>query len=67
MSRWRDRAWLRARHDCRSGTAGQAGGGAVENGPSVSAPKMITSIAPSDAPADTPSVNGVASGLRSIA
>jgi hypothetical protein len=42
--------------------------GTVESGPSVSAPpKMITSIAPSDAPADTPSVNGVASGLRSIA
>ena len=28
---------------------------------------MIASIAPSDAPAETPSVNGVASGLRSIA
>ncbi len=42
--------------------------GTVENGPSVSTPpKMIMSIAPSDAPADTPSVKGVASGLRSIA
>jgi hypothetical protein len=28
---------------------------------------MITSIAPSEAPADTPSVKGVASGLRSSA
>ena len=30
-------------------------------------PKMITTIAPSDAPADTPRVKGVASGLRSSA
>ena len=43
-----------------------AGTGAI--GPRViELPKMITSIAPSDAPAETPRVNGVASGLRSIA
>ena len=30
-------------------------------------PATIASMAPSDAPAETPSVNGVASGLRSIA
>jgi hypothetical protein len=42
--------------------------GTVESGPSVSAPpRTITSMAPRDAPADTPRVKGVASGLRSIA
>src|SRR5262245_58550037 len=40
----------------------------VENGPIVKVPpNTITTIAPSDAPADTPSVNGVASGFRSKA
>src|SRR5688572_12044524 len=42
--------------------------GTGEIGPSANdAPKMIASIAPSDAPAETPSVNGVASGFRSSA
>ena len=40
--------------------------GTAVNGPTATdTPKMITSIAPSEAPAETPSVNGVASGLRS--
>ena len=42
--------------------------GTVDNGPNASVPpKMITSMAPSEAPADTPSVNGVASGFRNMA
>ena len=52
----------------RSTAPARLASGTAENGPALSdAPKTIASMAPSDAPADTPSVNGVASGLRSSA
>ena len=39
--------------------------GTGENGPSVTAdPNVMARMAPSAAPADTPRVNGVASGFR---
>src|SRR5688572_5735634 len=48
--------------DARAAPARLASG-TGENGPTAAAaPKMIASMAPSDAPAETPSVNGVASG-----
>ena len=48
----------------RAGEAGQGSERDAEPLASAGA-KVIASIAPSAAPADTPSVNGVASGLRS--
>ncbi len=50
-----------------SAPAKLASGTALTPATASGVPKVIASIAPSAAPADTPSVNGVASGLRSSA